>query len=156
MRRYDQAIENFERALILEPNNAEVYAAFGQVLNYWGNPERALEMLKKAFSIETFAPPIWEYYEGLSHLLLYQYDQALAINNRVIERAPKMTPAYLQVSYLYVELGRLDDAKNSIKMALEATPKLTVKHVARYMPYRKDEDGDRVFGALRKAGLPEG
>jgi adenylate cyclase len=156
LRHYDAAIANFERAIILDPNNAEVYAAFAQVLNYWGNPERALEMLKKAFSIEMLAPPIWEYYEGLSRLLLRQYDQALAIYNRVAERAPKMTPAYLQLAYLYVELDRLDDAKNAIKIALDVTPQLTAEHVARWMPYRIDEVRERIFDGYRQAGLPEG
>ncbi len=51
MRRYDQAIANSEKALALAPNNAEVHAMFGAVLNYWGNPERGLEELEKAFSL---------------------------------------------------------------------------------------------------------
>ena len=47
LRRYDQAITNLEKALALAPDNAEVYATFGNVLNYWGDPERGLEMLEK-------------------------------------------------------------------------------------------------------------
>jgi adenylate cyclase len=141
LRRYDKAVENLEKC---------------QVLNYWGNPERGQEMMEKAFSLETFAPPIWEYYAGQNHVLLRQYDQAFAMLDRVAERAPKMSPVHLQLACAYVELDRIEDAKDAIKAALELTPRYTIKHIAKIMPYRKDDDGDRVFGALRKAGLPEG
>ncbi len=88
LRRYDDAIANLDKAIALAPNNAEVYSTFGQVLNYWGNPERGLEMLEKAFSIDTIAPPNWELQMGLSHLLLRQYDEALARFKRSVERIP--------------------------------------------------------------------
>ena len=113
-------------------------------------------MLEKAFSLETFAPPTWELQLGLSHLLLRQYDQALTRFNRAIERAPKITPAYVHLACAYVELDRLDDARGTIKTLSEFAPQLTLKEVARRLPYRIDEDHNRVLDALRKAGLPEG
>ncbi len=156
LRRYDQAIANLEKAIALAPNNAEVYADFGQVLNYWGNPERALEMLEKAFSLETFAPPLWIFFAGLSHLLLRQYDQALTRFNRVIERSPKITSPYVYLACAYVELDRIDDAREFIKTVLEISPQYTLKEVARIWPYRIDEVRNRFLDGLRKAGLPEG
>ena len=156
LRRYDQAIANFEKAIALDPNNAEVYANFGQVLNCWGNPERALEMIEKALSLDTNSPPIWEYYAGHSHLLLRQYDQALTRFNRVVERIPKFTGAYLRLAFAYIEMDRTGDAIDVIKTVLEITPRYTVKEVARRFPYRIDEVRDRFLDNLRKAGLPEG
>jgi adenylate cyclase len=85
LHRYDSAIANLEKAIALAPNNADVNATFGQVLNYWGDPERGLKMAKKAFSIEMIVPPNWEYQMGLSHLLLGQYDEAIARFNRAVE-----------------------------------------------------------------------
>lgn len=57
LRRHDSALANMEKALALAPNNAYVNATFGQVLNYWGNPERTLEMMEKAYSIKMLVPP---------------------------------------------------------------------------------------------------
>ena len=156
LRRYDPAIANLEKAIAMAPNNGEVYATFGQILNWLGNPEKGLEMSEKAFSLETFAPPTWEFGVGLSRLLLCQYDEALTRFNRAIERAPKITPAYMYLACAYVELDRLDDASDAIKTALEIVPNYTVKEVARIWPYRIDEDRNRIFNSLRKAGLPEG
>ncbi len=113
-------------------------------------------MIEKAFSLETFAPPIWEYYAGHSHLLLRQYDQALAGFNRAIERAPKLAVAYLFLAWAYVELDRLDDARDAIRTVLEIKPQFTVKEAARIFPFRIDEVGNRILDSLRKAGMPEG
>ena len=70
LRRYDQAIENLEKAIVLAPDNGDVNATFGQVLNYFGNPARGLQLQEKAFSIDTVVPKNWEFQMGLSHLLL--------------------------------------------------------------------------------------
>jgi adenylate cyclase len=156
MRRYDQAVANLEEAIAVAPNNAEVHANFGQVLNYWGNPERALEMAEKAFSIDTFVPPIWEMFVGLSHLLLRQYDEAVSRFLKTIEQTPKFTPVYVFLAWAYVELDRLDDANDAIKTVLEIIPQYTVKEVARIYAFRVDEVRNRILDNLRKAGLPEG
>jgi len=156
LRRYDQAIANLEKAIALAPNNAEVYATFGIALNYWGDPEKGLEMLEKAFSLDTFVPPIREYQVGHSHLLLRQYDEAITRLNRMVERAPKFIFAYVFLACAYIGLDRLDDARDAIKTVLEISPQYTVKDAAKVLPYRIDEVRNRIVDGLRKAGLPEG
>ncbi len=75
--------------------------------------------------------------------------------SRAAERAPTVH-VYAYLACAYVELDRLDDAQNAIKAVLEITPQYTVKEAAKRFVYRIDEDRNRIFGALRKAGLPEG
>ena len=156
MHRYDPALANLEKAIALAPDNADVNATFGHVLNFWGSPKQALEMIEKAFSIDTVVPPNWEYQLGLSHLLLRQYDNAIAGFNRAIERAPKFIPAQFMLACAYVELNRLDDARNAIKTLSEVAPQLTVKEFARILPVRIDEVSNHIFDTLRTAGMAEG
>jgi len=156
MRRFDQAIANFEKAIALAPNRADVYADFGQILNYWGDPERALEMSEKVFSLDAFAPPLWEFYAGHSHFLLRQYDQALPRMTRMVERVPKFITGYAYLACLYVEMDKLVDANDAIEKLLEICPSYTLKDMDRIHPYRIDEVRNRILDALRKAGLPEG
>ena len=156
LRHYDQAIGNLEKAIDLAPENADVIATFGQILNYWGDPERALQMMEKAFSIEMIVPPNWEYQMGCSQLLLGQYDEAVTRFQRTIEQAPKFFPVYMVLAWAYVELDRPGDANNTIKAILKIEPQYTLKHVARLFSYRLDEVCDRFLDSLRKAGLPEG
>ncbi len=112
-------------------------------------------MIEKAFSLDTFAPPLWEYYAGISHLLLRQYDEALVSLNRMVERAPKFVAAYVYLACAYVESDRLDDANEAIKTLLEIAPKYTLKELARIYSYRLDEHRNRFLDNLRKTGLPE-
>jgi tetratricopeptide (TPR) repeat protein len=156
LHQYDQAVASLEKAIAFAPNDPEVYSTFGQVLNYWGNPEKGMQMLEKSFSIDTTVPPNWEYQIGLSNLLLCHYDKALAGFNRAIERAPRFAYPYLLMACAYVELDRLEDARGAIKRALEITPQYSLKKVPKIYPYRIDEVRDRMLYSLRKAGLPEG
>jgi adenylate cyclase len=155
LRRYEPAVANMEKAIALGPNNAEVYAMVSQLFNYWGNPDRAMELMGKALRLETFAPPIWEFYAGTPHLLLGQYDEAVIRFNRTAERAPKFSPVHFSLAWAYVELGRLEDAHDAIKAALRINSHYTLKQVDRLYPYRIDEVRYRFLDSLRKAGLPE-
>jgi tetratricopeptide (TPR) repeat protein len=45
---YDQAIAEGERAIALDPNNADSYERQAAVLNFAGRPEDALRMVEQA------------------------------------------------------------------------------------------------------------
>ena len=113
-------------------------------------------MLEKAFSLDTFVSPVWEFQLGHSHFLLRQYDEALAKFHGVVELAPKFFGPYVLLACAYVELDRLDDADDAIKTLLGIIPHYTVKEAARIWPWRIDEVRERFLDGLRKAGLPEG
>jgi tetratricopeptide (TPR) repeat protein len=155
LRRHDRAIQNFEKAIALAPYDAEVYANFGQVLNYCGDPQRALEMTRRAFGLSIFVPPLWDFYEGHSHLLLYRYDEAVSRFLKASEQIPKFTAASFRLAVAYVEMDRHAAARDVVATTLEITPQYTLRDIARVYPYRLDEDRHRFLDGLRRAGLPE-
>jgi adenylate cyclase len=104
--RHEQAVANLEKALDLAPNNAEICASFGQILNYWGNPERGQQMLERAFRLEMFVPPSWEFQLGRAHLLQRHYDEAVNGFKRAIEGAPNFVAAHVDLAWAYAELIR--------------------------------------------------
>lgn len=156
LHRYDQAIANVEKAFALAPQNAEVIATFSNVLIYYGEPNRALGMLKKAFSMETFVPPIWEFQVGIAHFLMGQIDQALVSLERLVERAPRFHQGYVYLASAYVESDRLDDAKKAAHKVLQLSPQYNIREAARRLPHRNGQERNRILDCLRKAGLPEG
>ena len=153
LRRHDQAIANLEKAVALAPDNADAIATFAQVLNYSGDPGRARQMQERAFSIDTFAPPNWEYQMGLAHYLLREYDAAIARFNRAV---PKFSTAYAYLACAYAELDRPDDAGGAIAKLLEFSPRYTLKEIVRILAFRSDDVRDRILDGLRQAGLPQG
>jgi adenylate cyclase len=74
----------------------------------------------------------------------------------VVERAPKFGGAHAFLAWTYVELDRLDDARDAIKTVLELAPHSSLKKFDRTVPIRVDEDRNRYLDGMRKAGLPEG
>ena len=152
---HDQAEVNFEKAVELAPDNAEILATYAQVLNWCGQPERSLQMMDKVFSIDTFAPPSWEFHVGSSYFLMGQYDKALNRLKLAVERAPSFIPAYEILTCLYVELGQLEEARDAVKTILDISPKFTISHAAAVMCHKSEEHRHRFVDGFREAGLPE-
>ena len=53
---YDQAIAEGERAIALDPNNADSYAWQAEVLNFAGRPEEALRSVEQAMRLNPRYP----------------------------------------------------------------------------------------------------
>jgi tetratricopeptide (TPR) repeat protein len=157
MRQNDQSIASFEKAILLAPNDAELHATFGQCLNYWGDPDRGLEMIEKAFSMDPAHPPGWEFQLAHSYLLLGRLDEALSTYRFVIERLSKFVPCYLFMASTCVELDQLDDARDAVRSATEINPRYNLTEAERiWTIYRNVEMNERFLDNLRRAGLPEG
>ena len=50
---HEQAISDAERAIALDPNDADSYAAFAGVLNLAGQPQVALEIMERAIRLSS-------------------------------------------------------------------------------------------------------
>lgn len=152
--RFDDAISNFETAIGIDPRNAEAFYAYGETMNRAGAPDRALPLLEKAFSIDTFVPPAWEFARGHSYVLLQRYDDALEHILPVIERLPRFVPARVQLARTYAEMGRMGDARAAVEKILEIAPRYAINSSRRMFPYPAEEERQRLTNALLFAGLP--
>jgi TolB-like protein len=127
---YDQSIANFEKAVALAPNNANICQMFGQALNFWGDPKRGRALLEKAFDLEPFGAANMEFQLAHSHLLMHQYDEAITRLNRAVERIPKLYVPHAFLAWAYAEVDRLDEARGAMKNVLELAPRFSVKQFA--------------------------
>ena len=78
----------------------------------------------------------------------------------VIEAVERMTepPAdpLLFLAASYAQLGRLTEARATVKRVLAVDPNATVAKFTAEQPYKNPEDLEHYRDGLRKAGLPEG
>ncbi len=153
LERGDQAVAAFEKAIALEPDNAEVLSAFAETMNRLGRPDEALPLLDRAFEIETFMPPSWEWIRGHAFVLKRMFDEALARILPVLERLPEFVPAHVQLARLYVEMGRTKDAVSTIKTLARIAPKYRMLNARRMFPYPQAAERKRLADGLSKAGL---
>src|SRR5262249_43964716 len=78
---YDQAIAEGERAIALDPNNADSYERQAEVLHFAGRPEEALRMIEQAMRLNPRSTP---FLLGYSYYIIGRYGEAIATLQEVI------------------------------------------------------------------------
>ena len=99
---YDQAIAEGERAIALDPNNADSYAWQADVLNFAGRPEEALRMVEQAMRLNPRYPPFYLFQLGLAYRLTGRYAEAVATLKEAISRSPNHSGAHFFLAHSYV------------------------------------------------------
>lgn len=153
-KQHDAAIAELEKAIELDPNDAEGYAWFAEILNYSGDPERSIEMTKIAMRLNPHYPAPYIFHLGHSYFLLKRYRDASAAIEEAISRAPGFPVTRLFMATLCIETDKPDQAREHIDALMQAAPDVTVSWAQIY-PYRSSAHLDRLLNGLRKAGLPE-
>jgi len=121
LKRFAEAIESYDRALSLRPDNAEVRYSRGNALLALGRPREALDAYERAL----LAKP--DHVEALCNrgaalAALGRSDEALASYDRALAVAPDFSEAFSNRGNALKALGRLDDALASYDRALTAQP----------------------------------
>ena len=155
MRQFDQSLSSFETARTLGPDISEVYAFYGQFLNYIGRAEEALELLEMAYRLDPITPTGWDFLLGYSYWELRRYDEAEMRFRNVIDRVPGFPMAYLFLANTYVEVGRIDEAGEQLQVLLGMNSRWSLHNADRIFLIRSDDTRRRFIDNLRKAGLPE-
>jgi TolB-like protein/class 3 adenylate cyclase/Tfp pilus assembly protein PilF len=149
LRRFDQAIAEYERALALNSNDADFLVEMSEAQVYMGRPVEAIAQIKKAMRINPHYPEWhlwdlgWAYYEA------GRYEEALATLKKM-NNPP--SGAHRTLAAVYVRLGRLDEARAEISELLKKNPDYTIE-TAKLFPYKDAAQLDRYVNDLRKAGL---
>ena len=73
----------------------------------------------------------------------------------VIARVPGFPAAYLYLASTYVDLDRVDEAREQVQALLEKNPKWSLHHADRIISIQSDKARRRLLNGLRIAGLPE-
>ena len=121
LRRFEEAIKSYDRALSLRPDNAEVLYARGNALVALERPHDALEAYQRAIRAK---PDHAEALCNRGAVLagLGRNDEALASYDRALAVAPGFGEALSNRGNALKALGRLDEALSSYDRALKARP----------------------------------
>jgi tetratricopeptide (TPR) repeat protein len=103
-KQYDQALAAAERAVALDPNNADGYAFQADVLNVaLSRPADALPFIERAMRLNPHYPPWYLIESGFAYRLTGRYAEAIVTLKELVRRSPTFTHAYnnLSASYLW-------------------------------------------------------
>jgi len=146
------ALVEYEQALSLNPNNADLIAEYGWSLSRLGRAEEGVEAIEKAMRLNPIHPDWYGY--GLMFALYNakRYQEVIAVADTVKVR--QLFP-YLVLAGSYAQLGQLGDAQETASKALEIKPDFTLRWWRERQNFARPEDLEHYFDGLRKAGLPE-
>jgi TolB-like protein len=148
---FDLAITHFERAIALNPNDANGIAQMGFALAIVGEAERGIELIHQAMKLNPFHPEWYWDDLAIASYVARRYEQAVEANLRLVSR--KKYWYYARLAACYAQLGKLNEAHQQAAEALRLKPDF--RFSAEKLLYKNSADAEHVFEGMRKAGLPE-
>jgi adenylate cyclase len=152
--RHDQGLAELERAVELNPNDADVLADVGYYFSYAGRAEEGVKFAYQAIRLNPHYP---EYYLLQLGQILFdarRYEDAIKQIERSRNVETVLSCLYLAASQ--AALGNKDKAKKAIDRIFKHDPEATIEKWTqpRVCPYSKPEDTQHLRENLRIAGLP--
>ena len=149
---YDRSIEEIEKTIQIDPNNADGLVHLAGVLNWAGRPEEAVGLLNRAMQLNPIYP-VWYLFElGHAYYLTEQLEEAIATLKKLIDRNPNFLPAYSYLAASYVELGSEEEIQ--VEAAeLERLTHISIEDWKEMLPYKDPKMLERLFDAFKKAGF---
>ncbi|MEM9032411.1 MAG: hypothetical protein AAGB18_07165 [Pseudomonadota bacterium] len=151
-RQHDQAIALYDKALALNPNDADLimYAGFARAVS--GEPEGALALMEEAVARNPYHPGWYLWDLGFGHFVARDYRAAIETLER---RNPKSQGTYQLLAQAYAMDGRAEAAREAMETYMAKAPDFVVEDAVEGEPYAREDDLAHHLEALRRAGFPE-
>src|SRR6266536_1834549 len=115
---YEKALEDYRRALDLEPRNVDALLGVAGLYDKFDMPDKAVEAYNQAIDLD---PGYYWPYE-LQGVFFYnrgKYPEAAEQFRRVIESAPGVFNAYINLGATLMDLGKYDEAEQFLIQSLK-------------------------------------
>ena len=152
-REHEEAKVHLERALALNPNDADGFAYMGVYLDTTGKPGEAIDCYLRAMRLNPYYPAWYLWKLGDAYYSAGQYEKALTPLKEALNRNPKLKRAHLTLAVTYVQLDRIEEAGRQVEDLLSDHPDTSIKQELQWEFATVGRE--QWIGALRKAGLPE-
>lgn len=163
LRKEDRRAEmHFDRALALNPNDADVAAVLANILVYWGRWEEALGWIGTAMRLNPFPPNLYHWYHALALYSGRRYGDAI----EALQRARSLHCwSYGLRAACYARIGESDPARFELGRFVSERHR-ELRQNGKRVPvddldlagtradrYRRAADRRHFLEGLRKAGL---
>lgn len=122
-REWDKAISYFEKSLVINPEFTEVHNNLGIIYQEKGDFERAKKEFQKVISDQNYQQKEIAYYNlARFYYIQKNYEESFKMVNLAIEKRNNYSIAHNLKGLILQEKGRLKEAEQSFRKALEFTP----------------------------------
>ena len=154
-----QAVAVAERAVELQPDDADAHAYLGLYLMWDGRADEAIAPIKKSLRQNpqvAFSTGPYLNFSGFAYFTAGRYKEAIAAFEENAKRGgPTGVEVLAYAAASYSELGQVEEAKATVQELLEKYSEFSLRSWTWLRLYKNLEDWKRLLDIFRKAGLPE-
>jgi adenylate cyclase len=148
-KQHDSSLAAYERALQLNPNDADILAEMGDSLTYCGDPNRAVQLLTRAMRLNPYYPDWYLWYLGEAYFHIGDYEATI----ETLKRMRDQSEAHRLLASSYAQLNQMTEARHHAREVLRAHPNFSIAHWRTVPPDKDPTQLERFIDGLRKAGL---
>ena len=164
-RRTEEAAAEHERALALDPSNAEAAAQLGIDYRFLGQFDKSVQYLDRAILASPSDPSLNYWYDSKAwaNFGLKNYDQAIELARRALAINPNNPFAHLALVAALALTGHNAEAREALQRYLALPSSAPLRTIAAWKTHPSEQGADprwfemneRTLDGLRKAGMPE-
>ena len=148
-RQHDASLQAYERAILLNPNDADILAEMADALTYSDQAPRAINLLERAMRLNPLYPDWYLWHLGEAQFHVGEYEKTI----ETFKRMHDLSEAHRMLAATNALLGRMDQAHRHAEKVLTVHPDFSISHWRTVPPYKSPEPLERFFDGLRLAGL---
>ncbi len=153
---HDASVAALRKSIELNPCFAQAYHGLAMALMLAGELAEAKQTTRQAVAMSPRDPMLWAFtiVHALNHILSKEHEEALEWANHTLQipNATSYWPHAVKASAL-ANLGRIDEARKSLALALQAKPDLSLEFLQENLPVKHAGGLDPYLDGLKKCGL---
>jgi adenylate cyclase len=146
---HDESLAAYERAVELNPNDADILAEMGDSLTYWGDANRAVQLLTRAMRLNPYYPDWYLWYLGEAYFHIGDYQATI----ETLKKMRDQSEAHRLLASSYAHLDEIAEARHHAEQVLLTHPNFSIDHWRTVPPDRDPAQLERFIDGLRRAGL---
>src|SRR5665213_924900 len=154
LRDYERARTAIEKALQLNPNDANALNVQGTLAIFTGQPDAAIEHIERAMRLDPGFSQQYLHFLGLAHLLMGHYETAETMCRERIRLVPETDTSRSALASVLGHLGEIDEARRVWAELKQINPKYSFAERIARLPFSNPRDAAKIAEGLAKAGLP--
>lgn len=148
-RQHERSLAAYERAMELNPSDADILAEYADTLKHSGGAEQAVPLFERAIRLNPYKSDLYLKDLAHTHFVREDFEKAIRTVNRM--RRPNISALVLAASYALS--GQSDSAAHTAAMIREANPQFSPEVWVTMIPDRDPSDTARLLEGLKRAGL---
>jgi adenylate cyclase len=153
-RHTDEAVEEFERALDLNPNSAAAHGYLGIALMLDGRSDPAIDHIEQAIRMSPHDPQNVLFNVGLAaaHYQAGRYTEAVGVARKAMQQRFGLANGHRVYVASLAQAGKIDEARAALARLQELHSENSIAWIERNIPYTPGPMAKFLDG-MRKAGL---